>query len=150
MNEMVKVVAVLALIAGSGGCLTTGSPGGSERSQAGKGVSESDGIYGSLASIGHSIGQALGGMFDEVERRFLSSAQQRAANAKTNERITWSARSSKTGKTTKGYVVPGEVYTKADGRQCRRLRQVTQKDGKTFEENTLVCKTAQGWEEMAL
>ena len=150
MMRSVTIVAAVVLIAGSMGCVTTGSPGG-EKGQAGKaGGAESGGIYGGFASIGHSIGKALGGMFDEVERQFLGSAKQKAANAKTNERITWSARSSKTGKTTKGYVVPGEIYTKADGRKCRQLRQVTQKDGKTYEENSLVCKSGQGWEDATL
>ncbi len=150
MMRGVKVAVALVLVAGCSGCVTTGTPVGGEKGQAGKAGSESGGIYGGFASIGHSIGKALGGIFDEVERQFLGSAKQRAANAKTNERITWSARSSKTGKTTKGYVVPGEIYTKADGRQCRQLRQVTQKDGKTYEENSLVCKSGQGWEEATL
>ena len=108
------------------------------------------GIFAGFANAGHVIGNALGNVFNEVERQMMASATQRAAQAKANKRISWSSKSQTTGQTTKGYVVPGEIYTKADGRQCRDIKQVIEKESKTYEETKMVCKTATGWEAAAL
>jgi len=132
------------------GCVTTGSQLENKGSQAGAGNGVLGGLFAGFASAGHAIGNAIGGVLNEVERQLMASATQRASNAKANQRISWSSKSQTTGKTTKGYVVPGEIHTKADGRQCRDIKQVIEKDGKTYEETKLTCKTSTGWEDSAL
>lgn len=142
--EMTKVMALFFSLAISA-CTTTGSNQDNDKSLATKGGEVIGGVFAGFSNLGHAIGKAITDVLDEAERHMLASATERAATAKTNKRVAWSSRSKKTGKVTKGYVIPGEVYTKADGQSCREIKQVVEKDGKNLEEKKLMCKTANGW-----
>jgi len=130
--------------------LTTEPTGTDGKNTQSGGGSAGGSLWAGFTRVATALGTSIGGVFDQVERQLLGNARQRAANAKANQRVNWSARSSTTGKTTKGYVIPGEIHTNSEGRQCRNLRQVTNKDGKTYEETSVVCKSNQGWEDAAL
>jgi len=141
---MTEVTALLLSLSISA-CATTGSNHENDNSLATKSGEVIGGVFAGFASVGHAIGNAITDVLDEAERHMLTSATNRAATSKANKRVTWSSRSKKTGKVTKGYVIPGDVYTKADGQTCREIKQVVEKDGKNLEETKLVCKTANGW-----
>jgi surface antigen len=132
------------------------------------------------AAIGGLIGNRIGAYLDEQERKALAAATQRAMTAKANQKIAWkapppktspkvasssrssstsSSKSSSAKKTTAaaqpakpahGYVVPGEIYTKSDGQQCRNIEQVAYKDDKVLKDSTTACKTSSGWQAAAV
>ncbi len=151
MKRTLAVVTAVLFGAISINCVSTGpqqQAGNGTSSQGSGGLGAS--IFKSLANMGHAIGNAIGGVLDQVERRMLASATQRAASGEANQRISWQSRSSETGKVTRGYVVPGEIYTQADGRKCRDILQVVEKDGKAIEATTTTCQQGKGWREVAL
>jgi surface antigen len=145
MNKGMTKVMALLLSLGISACTTTGTNQEKDKSLATKSGEVIGGVFAGFANMGHAIGNAITDVLDEAERHMLTSATNRAATSKANKRVTWSSRSKKTGKVTKGYVIPGEVYTKADGQTCREIKQVVEKDGKNLEATKLVCKTANGW-----
>ncbi len=101
---------------------------------------------------GGIIGGAIGAQLDENERREMEAAMRRAAVAKPNQKIAWSSPtpSKKSGKKTKGYVIPGEIYTNTSGQKCRNIEQVAEKDGERIQGKTTACKTDKGWTEAAV
>ncbi|MBK1648801.1 hypothetical protein CKO36_09375 [Rhabdochromatium marinum] len=118
-------------------------------------------------AVGGLIGNRIGAALDERERQELARLTKRAARAKTNQKFvaevapppqkvakTSSSKSSSSSakakpaaapKPTKLEVTPGEIYTKSDGQQCRNIAQVAIKDGKTYKDNTTMCKSGSNW-----
>ena len=150
MKQGMRFLLIFLFSLGVGACATTGSNQENDKSPAAKGGEILGGVFAGIAKVGHAIGNAITDVLDEAERHMLASATKEATTAKANKRVAWSSRSKKTGKVTKGYVVPGEVYTKADGQTCREIKQVVEKDGENLVETKLACKTAKGWETSAI
>jgi surface antigen len=150
MEKGMRVFLIFLVSLGISACTTTGSNHGNDKSPAAKGGEILGGVFAGIAKAGHAIGNAITEVLDEAERHMLASATKQATTSKANQRVAWSSRSKKTGKVTKGYVIPGEVYTRPDGQTCREIKQVVEKDGKNLVETKLACKTAQGWETSAI
>ena len=165
MKNLRRPIAVGLICAGLSGCMaTTGSNqstgtavGATGGAIAGAVIANNTGgnpwvgaLIGGLA--GGLIGNAIGAYLDEQERIAMEAAMQKAVVAKPNQKIAWTASSpsKKSGVKTKGYVVPGEIYTNASGQQCRNFEQVAEKDGETLQGKVTKCKTDKGWTEAAV
>ena len=165
MKNATRSIAACLVCAGLSGCMaTTGSNqatgtavGATGGAIAGAVIANNTGgnpwvgaLIGGLA--GGLIGNAIGAYLDEQERLAMEAAMQKATLAKPNEKIVWTSSkpSQKSGKKTKGYIVPGEIYTNASGQQCRNFEQVAEKDGQTLQGKVTKCQTDQGWAETAV
>ena len=165
MKKIKVALAAGAIVVGLSGCVsTTGSNqatgtavGATGGAIAGAVIANNTGgspwvgaLIGGLA--GGIIGNAIGAYLDDQERQAMDAAMRRAAEAKPNQKVAWTAPapSKKSGKVTTGYVIPGEIYTNSAGQQCRNIEQVAEKDGQTIQGKTTACKTDKGWTEAAV
>jgi hypothetical protein len=144
----------LALVAGVGlslqGCVSSTTVKSENASLAEKSGAVLGGLFAGVAKVGHAIGSTLTEALNAAEREMMASATKKATVSKANRPVKWRSTSKKTGKTTEGTVVAGEIYTKSEGRVCRDIQQVVKKDGETHKETVTACKTQAGWTSAAL
>lgn len=150
MRTYVAVVIAGALGLVSQGCVTTDTLKRDNTTLAEKGGALLGGFFAGIATVGHAIGETFTEILDAAEREMMASATKKATVSKPHQPVKWKSRSKKTGKTTSGTVVAGEIYTKSEGQMCRDIKQVVNKDGETFEDTVTTCKTDAGWTSSAL
>lgn len=102
-------------------------------------------FVGNIKKVGRLVGKKISQVLDAAERQMMADATEKAATAKTSQPVKWKSTSKRTGKKTEGMVIPGDIYTNADGQQCRDMRQIVTKDGATIEDQVRVCNQDNDW-----